>query len=414
MRLTAHFTKHTLDSLEPSDKQYDVTDTGGAGLRIMVNTGGTKTFFIYRKVRGRPQRIKIGRYPDVSIENARKEAKRLNSLISLGHDPHSEKIQARREPSFKELADRYYAEHAVKHTKRPDDNRRMLEVHAFPALGSRKCTEITKDQIRQLHLRMGEHSGPGGANRVMHVISAVFNFGIKNGYIQMTNPCQGLTKFKVASRDRFLTTTELSGFFTALEAEKPLFQDYFLMALHTGARKGNLLAMKWSDIDLANKRWRISEKESKNGDVNIVPLSAQAIEILTRRQQARLVKSPDKVVSLSPYVFPGKDGQAHLKDPKRAFTRIKERMKVEDIRIHDLRRTLGSYMAMSGAGLPIIGKALNHRSTGATNIYARLANDPVLHAMQIASDRMATSPASAIAGIDEALPLRPMQSADNQ
>ncbi len=81
-----NFKKETLALLKSQAKQYDVADIKVSGLRLMVNPGGSKTFFLYRKVKGRPQRIKIGRY-DIGVENARKEAGRLNSLITLGQPP---------------------------------------------------------------------------------------------------------------------------------------------------------------------------------------------------------------------------------------------------------------------------------------------------------------------------------------
>ena len=404
-----NFKKEALDQLFPLDRQYEVADSKTTGLRIMVNPSGTRTFYLYRKVKGRPQRIKIGRYSasDLSVEQARKEAKRLNSLITLGGDPHEEKMAARLEVTFSELFDRYYTEYATKHTKRPDDNKKMVEFHIFPAIGKHKVSTITPDKIRGIHSQIGNRKcaacqkgepckkgeackkGQGAANRVMQVVSAVFNFGTKHGYFKGNNPCSGLQKFKSISRDRFLTKDELVSFFEAVQLEKPLFQDYFAVSLYTGARKGNVLAMKWSDIDLGLQRWRIPAGETKNQDVNIVPLSETVITILKNRK-----KTNDKLDQPSLYVFPGNGKHGHLKDPKKAFTRIKERMKVNDIRIHDLRRTLGSYMAIGGASLPIIGKALNHKSRDATAIYDRLSHDPVLDAVNEAAKMMGMAKAA--------------------
>ena len=139
--------------------------------------------------------------------------------------------------------------------------------------------------------------------------------------------------------------------------------------------------MRWADIDFDLKRCRISETQTKNKEVNVVLLLEQAVILLKEQQEAN-----KKAKKLSVYVFPGDSAEKHLNDPKRCFDRIKVRMDVGDIRIHDLRQTLASYMAINGASLPIIGSALNHRSQESTKIYARLSQRPVLEAINQATD----------------------------
>ncbi len=146
---------------------------------------------------------------------------------TLGGDPHEERLAARLESTFAELYDQYYEQHAVKHTKQPDANKKMIEFHILPVIGNYNISLVTADKIRTMHAEMGEKSGQAGANRVMQIVNAVFNFGIKHGYLKGSNPCYGLKKFKTASRDRFLTKTELLKFFEALNQEKPLFQNFW-------------------------------------------------------------------------------------------------------------------------------------------------------------------------------------------
>ena len=402
-----HFKKDTLTQLQASSKRYYIADLKVRGLRLAVYPSGVKTFILYRKIKGAPERIKIGRYPDITIEQARTEAQRLTSLITLGQNPHKDRIAERKALTFRELYEHYYEQHALKFTKRPLANKKMMECQVFPLFGNCKANQITSEQIRNFHTNLGnkykrvsstrKSSRPAKAdhepeklkgttaNRLIAVISAVFNFGIRENYFDTVNPCSGLRKYKTVSRDRFLNFEELEAFFTALEAETDLFRDFFKMLLYTGGRKSTVLSMKWSDINLDLKRWRIAETQTKNRDVNIVPLSEPALEILKIRDTAnRKSESP------SLFVFPGTSHDGYLKDPKRAFERIRKRMKVTDIRMHDLRRTLGSYMAIGGASLPVIGKALSHKSQVSTAIYARLSNDPVLDAVNMASNLMVT------------------------
>lgn len=399
------FKKDILTTIRPSAVRYFISDTKVRGLRLAVYPSGVKTFILYRKVKGVPERIKIGRFPDLTIEQARQEAQRLTSLITLGQTPHKNRIAERKALTFQELYEHYYTHHALKFTKRPLANRKMMECQVFPIFGNLKANQITSEQVRNFHTEFGnKYKGMGStrrtgrfeptgqkmekykgttANRLIAVMSAVFNFGIREGYLTSVNPCSCLRKYKSVSRDRFLTFNELASFFKALEMEPDIFSDFFKLLLYTGARKFNMLSMRWSDINFDLKCWRIPETQTKNKDVNIVPLSEPAIQILNLRNNTnRALDEP------ALFVFPGKSPDGYLKDPKRAFERIRKHMKVYDIRMHDLRRTLGSYMAIGGTSLPIIGKALNHKSQVSTAIYARLSNDPVLEAVDQASTLM--------------------------
>ena len=385
-----NFTKEAIENLLPSPNAvFDVSDAKIKSLRLRTNPGGSKTFYLYRKVNGRPIRFTIGRFPETTVQQARTKAIEVISKYNMGLDPAAEKVEIRNQLTFKEAWQRYYVEHALRNTKRPDDNRKMLEKHVFPVIGNTRLSEITKDKIKKVHTAVwsakkwkeGERINYSHADRIINTVSAIFNFVIDEEYYKGLNPCKGIKKQKPISRDRFLGSEELPKFFTSVNMEEQIFRDYFRLLLFTGARKTNVLSMKWSEIDFDLNRWRISETQTKNEDVNVVILSAPALKILQERKLQN-----DKLEEPSLYVFPGKGKKGFLNDPKRAFQRIRDRMGVQDIRMHDLRRTLGSYMAISGISLPIIGKALNHKSQVSTAIYARLSQSPVEDAVNVAAD----------------------------
>jgi integrase len=104
----------------------------------------------------------------------------------------------------------------------------------------------------------------------------------------------------------------------------------------------------------------------------------EAIEMLKIRKSNRS----------SFFVFPGNGRTGHLIEPKTGWRRILERAGIKDLRIHDLRRTLGSWQAITGSSLPIIGKSLNHKNASTTQIYARLNLDPVRESVQKATVAM--------------------------
>jgi integrase len=180
--------------------------------------------------------------------------------------------------------------------------------------------------------------------------------------------------FKETSRDRFLQPSELKRFFDSLNQEdtSEILRDYILLSLFTGARRANVLSMLWTEIDLDQKVWRIPANKSKNGEAMTVPLVEEVIEIIQRR----------KTGAKSVFVFPGTGKSGHYMEPKRAWTTFLKRAGLNDIRIHDLRRTLGSYQTITGASSTIVGKTLGHKSPEATAVYARLNLDPIRNSME--------------------------------
>jgi integrase len=383
MRLTVTtkfpFSKAALLALSPTDKQYEVHDTKEPGLLCRIYPTGAKTLVFYRKVNRRNKRIKIGNLRDTSVEYARNVTATLRQKYSMAK--HQPETTADNSITLKLLYEKYYNEYAVLHTKRPGDTKQMFELHVFKKLGSNRISHLSKQILKDLHRTLGSKIGEQQSNRVLDMISAVINYGIREELINVNNPCKGIKRFKRVSRDRFLSTNELTLFFEALGKEEQLYQDFFLLSIFIGARKSTMLAMRFEEINFQLKGWRLGHDKTKNGDVNLSPLSDEALKILERRKSEN-----DQHEYPSPFVFPGSGKTGHLKDPKKAFARIKRAMSVPDIRIHDLRRTLGSYMAINNSSLPIIAKALNHKSTASTEIYARLAFDPVRAAVNEASE----------------------------
>lgn len=226
-----------------------------------------------------------------------------------------------------------------------------------------------QDWFDDLAITKGKHS----ANRNHDTMRAVFNWGIRKEYILPPNPCIGIDRYKLKARDRFVQPgDEFERLADAIDSEPDeTARDFFWTCIYTGARRSNVLSMRWEFIDFQLGLWRIPE--TKNGDSQFVILTEQAIQLLVRRKE--------KVSS--PWVFPSsKIPGRHFGHPRYAWKRILKRAGIEDLRIHDLRRTLGSYMAISGTSPTIIGKALGHKSLQATAVYARLTHAPVREAME--------------------------------
>jgi integrase len=381
-----NFTKNFVESLKPAKagKRDYYKDAKVNGLEVMVTANGNKSFKVTKKKGGRFIRVTIGGYPDLSVENARTKALEINSQIAQGVNPNEEKNQLRQEITFGDLFEQYMERYSKKSKKSWKYDER--EVNKFLSHWfKRKISAISNQEIRILHDKIRDENGLYQANRLLERIRAIFNKAIEWGY-KSENPSNKIKKFKETSRDRFIQQDELPRIFDALKNEdNEVTRDYIYISLYTGARKANVLAMRWDEINFTTKEWRIPK--TKNGDALTIPLMKEAIEVLkTRKKQNEKMQLAELQQK---FVFPSlASASGHLADPKKAWHRILKEAKVEDLRLHDIRRTLGSYQVMTGASLPVIGKSLGHKSSQATQIYSRMNLDPVRQSMERAISLM--------------------------
>lgn len=372
-----NFTKAAIEALPLPQKGWKYYyDLKVQGLGIGIGCTGKKSFILYRKINGKPVRITLGRYPDLAIEQARGKASELNSDIANGLNPNEIKRGRKVELTFAELFAEYLERHSKLKKKTWTEDESQFKTYLAKPLGNRKLSMIDRSNIATIHSNITKAGHATTANRVKALVSSVYGWAISVG-LWTTNPATSIKLNKEKSRDRFLQGDELPLFFKAL-ADEPndTMRDYFLLSLLTGARRSNVLAMRWSDVNLDRAEWRI--KETKNGTPQTVTLSPEAVEVLRNR----------KPKESATFVFPGFGKTGHLMEPKKGWQRILERAGIEDLRIHDLRRTLGSWQAKTGASLSIIGKSLNHKNQSTTAIYARLDLDPVRESVEKATKAM--------------------------
>jgi integrase len=372
-----NFTKATLVNLPiPQKGLLTFCDTQEKGLSLYVTPSGHKSFMVRKRINRKNTRMVLGTFPDMTVDMARKAAQRIKGEIACGKDPLEDKKKTAEEITFGEAYEMYMEKHAKiknKYLGRKDAEQRIKKI--LPLLGPRKLSSISKKEIRNLHERMGEEDGKYTANRVLAYIGAIYNKMISWDW-EGTNPTIGIEKFKEQKRDRFILQDELGKFMDALKMElNKDMRDLFTICLFTGARKSNVLSMRWEDIDFNLNEWRIPD--TKNGDPLRVPLIGLALEILNHRIHLK---------ETSPWVFPAKSKSGHIKNPKKAWIRILKQAGLTNLRIHDLRRTCASYQAINGSSLTIIGKSLGHKSPQSTAVYARLSNDPVRTSMESAFD----------------------------
>ena len=424
------FTDRTIAALPipPRGLRVEYADTETDGLRLRVSSSGVKTFSLLRRIRNGPmERVTLGRFPDAcKTEAARTRAQKLNGIIADGANPAEVKRAHNGEPTFAALFKEYIERHAEPHKRTWREDQQKYRDHLEGPLGRKKISRIARADLAAIHSAITRAGHPTVANRVKDLVSSIFGRAIAWGYLD-SNPAKGIEDNAEKSRDRFLQPGELPRLFAALDGEpNAAFRDYFLLALLTGARRDNVRAMRWTDLDLERGEWVIPM--TKNGEPQRVPLVPEAVTILEARKEAatdgaRFVflaarddsKHGDKSGERKAWLrlldrdettqlrarIEAKGTMADASEPQssaaelRRLRTIAKRLKIntdgarlEDIRIHDLRRTMGSWQARTGASLAIIGKSLGHKSQQATAVYARLDLDPVRAAMETATSAM--------------------------
>lgn len=368
------FTKKSLLELATGDRNYQVSDTESRGLILLVTPNGVRTFYRYGRVFGRVQRIKIGVFPAVSVVAARKKCDGINGRIAEGKAIDS---PSRGGLTFGDLWTSYWNEHATvkKAEASRESDKWQWERMLRPSWRSRKVAGIKKADVLDLQTKTAKTRGKVSANRLLSLVKKIFNHAIEAERIEV-NPAATVKKYPEQSRERFLQGDELPKFFKALdEFDNPDVADFWRICLFTGARQTNVLEMRWKEIDFKTAVWTIPK--TKGNKQQAVPLVAVAIELLEGRRNR------------SEYVFASHGKTKRMTRPGKAWDRLLEQAGLENLTMHDLRRSLGSYQAAGGTSELIIGKTLGHApGSKATSIYARVNLNPVRQAMEDATDAM--------------------------
>jgi integrase len=396
------FGKIALKSLQNPEagKRANYYDTKTPKLALRVTASGAKTFYVVKRAGREMIWLKLGTFPDMTVEQARDGAEIALAAFAKNENPAEVRRARKAEPTFAELFKEFGERHGDKKLSWRTDQ--SIYANHLQSLAPLKLTAIKRETISRILSNM-EKAGLAGAtlNNARALVSSIYSKAIEWGYAA-SNPVIGVKTRKKVKRDRFLQADELPRFFQSLaEEQNETLRDYILLALLTGARRANLLAIRWSEVSLKESVWRIPV--TKNGDPQNVTLSPEAVMILQARKEA----AEDKAV----FVFPGTGLSGHIEEPKKAVIRVMERAGIpygrkapNGVTLHDLRRTLGSWQAKTGASLAIIGKSLNHQSQQTTAIYARLDLDPVRASVNTATSAMME--AAGLKPLAEVTPIR--------
>jgi integrase len=369
------------------------------GLRLLVSSRGA-VYYRVHKSKGKLHRVRIGDATTLPLTKARQIALKLaagqrdaappparvrTDGITIAEawaayiaDVRSGDFVAGRKPTAASTAASYDS---------------LFTTHVGKPYG-KKSLHFLASKVPELHRTLRDKAVT--ANRLLQVIRNLFTHAARAGHWDRPNPTidtvtgRGLKKYTVASRERHLTTAEAARVLAFAATEPQPWKDFWRLLILTGVRASTLREMKWAHLDLRDEStWAVPT--TKNGDPQLVPITGTAADIL-RERLAEAPKCVDKKrgeIPESEWVFPMRDDPTRcISDLDHAWKRVTDNAPLDGVRIHDLRRTAGSWATQGGAPLPAVGKMLGHRSHNSTAVYARADIGAARKAAEIVEARL--------------------------
>lgn len=348
-------------------------------LVLAVFANGSKSWRLKTKLRGRRISYTIGAYLTWSVEQAIERAREMLRQVDLGIDPRVQTQQVE-EVTVGEFVKEHFLPHVMAHYKSAGNAKNMLNKRIVPHFGNQRLSEVQKKDVAAFLRSLAEEVSGTTANRYQALLSSLFKYAIE---LELTenNPCRGIKKAQEnRSRDRFLHSDEFERFIQTLQTklDKPAYQALFLL-IATGLRKGELLKLRWEDVNLADGTLYL--QDPKNGESRFAPVNSVALDLLTKMQKKRR--------RACPWLFPSKTAKkGHLVDIRKAFKSVCTTAQLKNLRPHDLRRSHAVQLLNAGVDHLIIKDLLGHKSLKSTMVYARVATSSLAKSSEIAAEKI--------------------------
>ena len=385
-------TKTTVEAIAPTECDQIFWDAALKGFGLKITPAGSRVYLVqYRTGGGRSgvtKRVTIGKHgspwtPDM----ARTEAKAVLARVTQGSDPAKAKQLDRQMLTISELCDKYLQDGTgTKKESTLSTDKGRIERHIKPLIGKLKLTDVSQGHIKKFIKNVAEgataidvktkkrgraivRGGKGAATRTVGLLGGILTYAVELGLLA-DNPVKGVKRYPDKSNERFLSTAELGKLGAELRRVElvginPKAIAITRLLVFTGARRGEIERLRWSEVDLTRSKLRL--EDSKTGQKTI-PLNGAALAVLTTLREASSGKG---------FVFPAAKGEGHYVGTPRIWSGLRKRIGLSNVRLHDLRHSFASVGVTGGTPLMIVGALLGHRDHATTMRYAHLAADPV-------------------------------------
>ena len=384
VNLTPTFISKSLVCPEGKSK-VEFCDTQFPGLYVEVRAtcAGQGTYYLrYKNQRGKTKHVKLGLTTELTLAQARKAAKDMKAKVLMGDDPQSERQRKRNIPTFREYIEDKYMPYIKLRKRSWEKDASVLKCHLLPEFGDFALDEITRTQIVSFHSAVRETGlAPATCDQFVILLRRMLNLAVEWEIIDK-NPASRARLFNVDNRkERYLSDEEMARLLQVLTTDnnRPVCL-VLLFLLSTGARVSEALKMKWSDVDIAKRTWRIPAENSKSKKTRTVPLNDSALEVLAASKSLQ--------VDIEEYVFiSGRTGQP-LTNIRNIWERLRRAAELPDFRIHDCRHNFASSLVNSGRSLYEVQHILGHHDPKVTERYAHLSTEVLQEAASSASAKI--------------------------
>ncbi len=344
-----------------------------ASIEKRTNSSGATTYRVKVRLKGHPaETATFDR-----ITDAKKWAQHTEAAIREGR--HFKTSEAKKH-TLAEAIDRYHTD-ILAHKAKSTANQKHYLKWWKTQIGAYRLFDISPALIVECRARLlnttnkyGRKIGATTANRYTQALGHVFTIAMNEWEWVETNPIRKVSKYKESrGRVRYLEDEERTKLLAACkETDNPYLHDIVVLALSTGARKMEIVGLKWQDIDFNRKM--IVLHETKNDERRVLPLQGYALSLMQKHAKLRVLGCE--------YVFPSKKTKIDKEtgkttyqpiDIRTAWENALKKAGIENFRFHDLRHSAASYLAMNGASLAEIADILGHKTLQMVKRYAHLS-----------------------------------------
>lgn len=360
-----------LRSLQPKAKAYQISD--GHGLSIRVSPHGLRVFQYRYLFNGKPQRMDLGTFPLMGLDEARAAHFQARKLLDQNINPLTARNNAKRAndeaETVEQLAKDFITRKLRRERKAPEQAEQVINANVVPLLGKLKVKDVTRRDVVKIIEKVVDRGAPVMANRTTSIVKQMFKYAVIKGLIDV-NPCAELTRTSIGGpekpRTAYLLYKQIWRLWHGLE--KAAFSETLKICikilLATGQRRSEVMRGRWSHVHLDRNLWIIPAELSKNGKQHVVHLAPLVANLFLELKtytgtSAYFVPSPygTKDVPMSVFAL------------NTAMSRIRDAIDVENLSPHMLRHTVSTQMSAIGVAPHVVEKILNHSLTGMLAVY---------------------------------------------
>ncbi|WP_111885730.1 site-specific integrase [Acinetobacter sp. CFCC 11171] len=350
------------------------------GLKVVISNV-SKTFMFRAVFKGKKISTTLGKYPEVSLQQAISMVDSYQLMLSKGINPLEEKARIENIPTLLAFFNKTYLPMAQLNKKSWKDDVSRFKNHIEPTLGHIQLTQITAAMLSDLMLKIKtEDRANATVNRTRALLSSMFNVAFEREIIDQSPMSRVKKLIEQNQIERYLSDDELKRLMYVLahpnvhNIDNQIIVGIVEMLLLTGARKSEVLNLKWTDLDENNHLWKLNE--NKSGKPRIIQLNSQAQQIIRKMSRKYL------------YVFANPKTGLPFNDIRKTFQKILEASQIENFRIHDLRHNFASMAVNNGCDIYVVQHLLGHASPTTTQRYAHLRQDTLRNASEMLAERI--------------------------